>query len=270
MSYKSSLRYAKAYCDPENKSDLDRYIRLLKEKNLVNDSHSTKFIKNCLMFSAALVDTYLFKDDEKIYEEALEQRRYYQKLITFNEDNWRIVKKNIQDLLNALINEDRANADDYKKLFEECVSYINELYSFYIAPRYGLLVNYFDPDNTHELSCTAYKYAKQIADNKELLEKLYAFMKKDYHFDKPIEEYKQIILFSGALLDEISKVGWKSQEKRLNAQQQIWFESKYLKTYQEAIRDIVSLLVHQDIKYGDEYNDLFEIAKEFVAKLSED
>lgn len=270
MNYKSALRYPYAYQDPENKSDLVRYMKLLGEKDLIDDTYSEEFVLNCLMFSAALVDQFLICQEHKeILEETKKYRRYYQNLLTFDEKTWKIIRQNIQDLLNALIKEDVVNKEDYKQAYLDTKEYITDLYNRYLYPRTNLLLNYLDPDNEKNNALSDYEYAKKITANKKVLSDYFLMIKKEYPFNGSIDEFKAILLFSGALIDEICGGGEQSTKYRVSAQKQISFKNKYLSFYRIVLNDLVNLLIDQASDKSDYYKKVNANAKDFVSSLCE-
>lgn len=127
-SFEISLGYA---------VELEDNIKMLKkyEQNLKDSGYkygSEENFKNCLLFAGALMDENMGFDDEYATEVAME-RQYYQDAIRFSENDWKLIRKMMEDLCNTMIAldkkaGDRSNIQHYKDTYFLCKDIITELY----------------------------------------------------------------------------------------------------------------------------------------------
>ena len=264
----SAFRYSVAYTDPKNINDLDRYINLLTEKNLINKKHSKDFIKDCLMFSGALIDEILFANEDKdVYEDMKKQRLYYQKRICFNEENWKIVRQNIQDLANVLIKEDGEHKEDYRQAYFDGKEFITDLYNFEIDPRLGLLEELFNQEYDNKTKYTYYETADLLCKNSKLVDNYLSLIEQEKPFHRNKEYFKIIIRFCGALLDEITDRFEESEANRVKEQKKLTFDKETYEVCLCVIVDLTKRQITQDKTRIDYFKKVKESADKFVTGL---
>ena len=136
VEYKSASKYSEAYADLKNVDLLNKYAERLDKIEFKNDNGEVeklnykdiKHLKLCLLFAGALIDEKMGFGSTftKRYKET---REYYQKSIDFDLDDWRVIRKNLEDLCNALIKEDKANSKHYQNVYKQCKEEISNLYN---------------------------------------------------------------------------------------------------------------------------------------------